>query len=389
MNSSTPAIVVVAFNRPRSLDRLLKSLGSAHYPETSIPLIISIDKAENNGDVLLMAESFDWPFGDKKVNYQEENLGLRKHILQCMGYAAEYGSMILLEDDLFVAPGFYKYTVQALDFVGNDPKIAGISLYNHQFNVHVGQNFSPLEDGFDNWYFQFASSWGQAWTKTQTEQFLEWYHTSPKINERQHIPQNVRQWSDKSWLKFHIAYLVEKDLFFLYPKISLSTNFSDAGTHIGNDTTTYQVPLMYDAEKKYHFSKVSRSLSVYDAFFENTNLGPLLDLIGDESTIDLYGYQKPNKRFFLSSAILDFKVVRSFGKSLRPLDANIMFGIEGEDFFLYDTSVIVQNNKTKNQTREIIYQIKHLSHKKAGYLYWHLTTTRLKGLLVKLRILRK
>ena len=53
----------------------------------------------------------------------------------------------------------------AMEFSVNKKYIGGISLYNHELNVHTKENFKALDDGYDNWYFQFASSWGQAWSK--------------------------------------------------------------------------------------------------------------------------------------------------------------------------------------------------------------------------------
>src|SRR5690606_36553957 len=95
----------------------------------------------------------------------------------------------------------------------------------------------------------------------------------------------------KSWLKYNIAYLIEKDFYFLYPKISLTTNFSDAGTHVGQDSTIYQVPLDYGREREYDFAKPKDSFSVYDAFYENVNLYKSIGIKQEELMVDLYGYR--------------------------------------------------------------------------------------------------
>ena len=188
------ALVIVAFNRPKSLSRILRSIGAASYPQRSVPLIISIDRGENNSDVLEIAENFNWPFGEKKVVYQEKNLGLRSHILKCGDFSNEYGSVIILEDDLFVSPNFYNFSRNALDFSNGRQYLGGISLYNHEFNVHAQENFKALDDGYDNWYFQFASSWGQAWSKEQWNEFKNWYSGNQVIDHLIEIPQNDRNW---------------------------------------------------------------------------------------------------------------------------------------------------------------------------------------------------
>ena len=42
----TPTLVVIAYNRPHSLRRLLHSLLQAHYPAGNVRLVISLDQAD-------------------------------------------------------------------------------------------------------------------------------------------------------------------------------------------------------------------------------------------------------------------------------------------------------------------------------------------------------
>lgn len=378
-------IVIVAYNRPRSLNRLLTSVSNAYYPDGSIDLIISIDKGANNQDVLDLAHKFNWQHGDKKVVYQEVNLGLRKHILKCGGLSLEYGAVIVLEDDLFVSPNFYLFTKQALQFSSGKESIGGISLYSHKLNVHTRDNFSPLEDGFDNWYFQFASSWGQAWTKEQWSGFMDWYHKNPDIDSNKDVPAYVRSWSPKSWLKYNIAYLIEKDYYFLYPKIALATNFSDAGTHVGNDSTIYQVPLDHGERREYRFSEINTGKAIYDAFFESKILGEVLGLNNDELLIDLYGYKKNYpRRYVLTSRIMDFKILKSYGKSLKPQEDNVLRNIEGTELFLYDTSVTEGNPHQVDTYRKATYNFKQIPLRTAKMVFKKLIFSKFRGISNKL-----
>lgn len=366
MNSSKPAIVIVAYNRPNSLIRLLSSLKKAYYPDNSIKLIISIDKAENNQDVLAVANDFFWEFGDKYVVYQEKNLGLRSHVLKCGDYTNEYGAIIMLEDDLYVSPNFYTYALQALDFSTDKLKIAGISLYNHQLNVHNNKNFKPIEDGYDNWFFQFASSWGQAWNKKQWDSFKTWYLDRPPIHSNTDIPSFVRGWSEKSWLKYFIAFLIIKDYYFIYPKISLTTNFSDTGTHVIEDNTVFQTPLLNAYDKKFVFSTLNESKAIYDAFYENSILAEHLDVPKKDLCVDLYGYKNIgdflSHRYILTSQNLNYKIIKQFGCSLKPVDANIIEQIDGDDLYLYDVTIKENNRFTADKSyRRLIYNFKFIT----------------------------
>ena len=339
---------MIAYNRERALKRLLFSLAGADYPEGSdVTLIISIDKSDNEG-VLETAREFDWEYGEKRIITHAERLGLKRHVLECGDHSEEYGSVILLEDDLFVAPDFYNYASAALDFTGADSRVGGVSLYNHLLNVHVREPFFAIEDGFDSYYMQLASSWGQAYTMEQWNGFAKWMENASEDSlTDMRIPENVRGWSESSWLKYNIAYLIERDMYFLYPRTSLTTNFMSEGEHSGGEDNDLQVPLGIFAKKEYRFGRPEGSSAIYDAFFENTCLKALIaerfSLPEQEICIDLYGCRSgqiskgtQGISFLLSPEPLPFKVLASYGRRLRPIDANIIFAAEGRDFFLYD-----------------------------------------------------
>ncbi|WFO17298.1 glycosyltransferase family protein [Cellulophaga baltica] len=371
MSKEITPIVIIAYNRPKSLSRILKSISQAKYNTEDIPLIISIDYSDKNKDVLQIANDFNWSYGEKIINYNPKNLGLRKHVLQCGDIALEYGSVILLEDDLYVSPNFYQFTEQSLAFCTDKANIGGISLYNHKYNVHKGVNFSPIEDGYDNWYFQFASSWGQAWTKDQWLNFREWYETKGILKAKDSIPDNVTSWSEKSWLKYFIVFLIEKNKYFLYPKIALSTNFSDTGTHAEYDSTSYQVPLLVAKDKKYNFSTIKESKGVYNSFYENINISKYLNIAETDLTVNLNDYKINTKtKFLLTTRQLDFKIISSFGRSLKPIEMNIINKIEGNEIFLYNLDETAINKFTDNKVKEIYYNLKIISFENVKTLFF-------------------
>src|SRR5690606_2699567 len=46
MTVNLPTVVVIGYNRPKSLGRLLRSLSKAHYPAGNVRLVISLDKSD-------------------------------------------------------------------------------------------------------------------------------------------------------------------------------------------------------------------------------------------------------------------------------------------------------------------------------------------------------
>ena len=76
------------------------------------PIVISID-ASDTEDVIQLVDAFRWEHGDKRVIQREVNLGLRRHAIACGNLTEEYGTVIVLEDDLYVSRNFYKYALHA------------------------------------------------------------------------------------------------------------------------------------------------------------------------------------------------------------------------------------------------------------------------------------
>lgn len=428
--SSNPAIVVAAYNRPASLLRLLKGLQKAHYPKHPVPLHISIDQSYAP-DVAQVAHDFDWPYGPKEVVIHREHLGLRTHLLQCGDLTARYGAIILLEDDLYVSPEFYRFARSAIRHYTPDPKIAGISLYHYECAESTQLPFRPLEDGNDFYFIQWPSSWGLVVTDVQWGDFRKWLgkqlnvgdeerarqpkgkaqsegNVQPKrkiqlkrlgkekatskgitskeksetegINEsktpnkatfknqgrtkgsiigkvptegpardqtqlKAWLPEFVQSWEIGSWKRLFVAYLRAKDLYFVYPRISLSTHFGEPGPH--TILKGFQQSPLLSQPKEWVWIDLAHSRAVYDAWFEifPENLKTLQpDLEPYNFTVDLYGMKEAavlNTDYVLTSRWVAAElqeqadqVPLKYSMELLPVVQNVISGLEGHDLFL-------------------------------------------------------
>ena len=362
-----PAIVAIGFNRPLALKRLLNTIAKANYPaDVSIPLVISIDKG-GSSEVLNIAQDFVWQQGEKTVIEQVENLGLRRHVISCGDLTEKYETVIILEDDLLVSPEFYHYTLEAINYYQNSSEIAGISLYAYDFNEYAEAKFVALEDGYDNYFIQTASSWGQVWTKQQWQGFKQWYDAESTItNSVKKYPQKLAEWPASSWKKYYIQYLIDSNKYYVYPRISLSTNSGDAGTNHGGGGN-FQVPLVLGT-KSYKFSNLAESLAKYDSHYEIEadclkRLNPQLPDLNFEC--DFYGTKKIaniDSEYLISikecSDTLD-----SFSLSLIPQELNIVYSLSGTCFSLGRTQDFKQA-KAANKITQLKYLHKNLGWKR-------------------------
>ncbi|UCJ14909.1 hypothetical protein K5Q02_13605 [Pseudomonas sp. MM211] len=357
MTAQLPTIVVIGYNRPKSLSRLLGSLIKARYPEGEVRLVISLDNS-GNPQPRQVAEAFDWPHGEKRIIAHPERLGLRQHVLSCGDLTEQYGDVIILEDDLFVSPFFYEYTWRALQAYADDAGVAGISLYSVQFNQTANLPFTPIDDGDSAVHFiQMAASWGQAWSRQHWQGFRQWLEShGTDISHIDGIPADIRGWPESSWLKLFTAYIISRDLYFVYPFRSLSTNFGDPGQHFNIASSRFQVPIQQQPID-YQFAKREDSVSVYDAFCELLpacvkRQNPVLEPY--DFTVNLYGCKTCKKGLQLTRT--EARGLHNFSLSMKPMELSILHNIEGEGLALIDSADIDGASLSRPKTEYDIYR---------------------------------
>ncbi len=336
------AIVTIAYNRPDSLLRLLNSLKKVDYEGHSVPLIISIDYSGDDS-VHKLAESFEWEFGEKRVIQHESNLGLKKHVLTCGDLVKEYDALIVLEDDLIVSPAMYSYTYRAVDKYKDNDNIAAISLYSKEWNESAWKPFVPAQTEYDTYFVQIAESWGQVWMRDSWNKFRAWYEqNSEPFSSACGVPKDVCEWDSKSWKKYHIRYCVDNNKYTVYPYRSLTTCMGEEGEHVKETNNRFQVSFIEGGCKKYSFAGFDDENTVkYDAYLERVckNLtDTCMDLYGQKSDYGSY-------RYVITPKNLHFKVIKTYGLSLRPHEENILLNMRGDYFVKYDLSVSSKNNK--------------------------------------------
>lgn len=346
------AIVVVAFNRPLALKRLLHSLSQAIYPTENIPLYICIDasKDANNQEVIQIAKAFSWKLGVKTVLKQPTPLGLKDHILICGDLVKEHEAVIVLEDDLYVSPHFYAYAQKAANFYTKEDKVAGISLFTYEYDESAFYPFEPLTDESDVHFIQVPSSWGQLWTATQWTNFRAWLLTQSDTSLL-NLPNYAKAWGDHSWKKYAMSYLINTKRYFVFPNTSFTVNFEEIGTN--STQTGLFLSKMQLSKSEPTFQTLEASKSLYDAYFELlpsclNQWNP--ELKEFDYAVDIKG-QKPldhlTEPFVLTSKKGKNPLV-TFATSFRPMEQNIALSLKGKGIALYNKDDLIDTTASNN-----------------------------------------
>ncbi len=349
------AIIAVAYNRTNSLSRLLNSLEKAYYDQETT-LIISIDKS-NTDIVERLADDYLWPHGEKVVDKHEKNLGLRPHMMSLGKWFDRFDAIVVLEDDIVVSPSFFYYTKQTVSKYYDNPMIAGISLYSIAYNGNTNIPFVPFKDEHDVYFMNYAISWGEVWMRNSWRCFYDWYLEHQDFPILPHLPHRICSWNKKSWLKYHSRYCIDENKYFVHPYVSLTTNYGDPGEHSnGMANTLYQVELQQGLKKHFELPEFGGNAVYYDGFFENKSIYKLFGMDEKDLCVDLNGEwnNRLNKRYWLTTEVKDFKIVKSFGLNYRPIEVNVIQNNSGQQIFLYDTQSTEKNPCCKNR-KTILY----------------------------------
>lgn len=334
------ALVVVGYNRLNSIARLLSSLSRAYY-DTDVPLVISID-ASGCQPLYDYVNEFNWEHGRKYVLIKEKRMGLRDHILSCGDLTQYFKAVVILEDDIFVSEYFYDYVQSAVNKYGDDSKVGGISLFRPKFDRNFPIEFE--QDGNDVFAYQTVESWGECWTENMWNGFREWYNDTPEHDfSTVDMPNFMKNWK-KAWSKFYMAYQIENNKYFIYPSVSYTTCFADAGVH-GGESSVGQVLL--STGKRHYTMPDFDTLSRYDIYGTNDKVYQWIGLNRKDLCVDFYDLHDKYDGFkylLTPYKIPSFKMIRAFALSLHPIELNVKYCIEGNGLFLYE---IEDSLKTK------------------------------------------
>lgn len=335
-----PAVVVIAYNRPHALARLLASLQDAMYSAGSqVPLVISIDRGEHGiaADVASIANAFAWRFGPKQVIEQPARLGLVEHFRACGRLSQRYDAVILLEDDLTVAPPFYRFASQTMACYGADERIAGVCLYGLWFNGYTREPFEPLADGSDVFFLRLPYTQGLAFTADQWRRFDAWWSAGHAVPSPALHPA-FQRFSADEWFPALASYTNAEQRYFCFPRVSLTLAWGDPGSHFDATTDWLQAPVQLRGGD-YRLLPLDDALAVYDAFFELLpdrlrSLAPHLPDV--EFDVDLNATKQPQNlehEFALTSRPAK-QALRSYGLRLRPPELNVVHGVTGNELSL-------------------------------------------------------
>lgn len=314
-------IVIAAYNRPDSLERLLRSLKpTANGVETD--LIISIDG--NDSKVIKVAQEYIWQFGRKELKINDTELGLKHHLLQCIQLGLNYDGIIVLEDDLWLSPVFTQYNGLLMSHLDELRKYSSFAFYHQHYYPSTGY-FRYYNEPFC-YSSPYPCSSGFMMLNDEVQNFMDWIKLGN--DENLIVPQFIRKWTH-SWKKTYAAYMLDNGKQVLYPPASVITNFGDAGVHHKESSNFFQSPLMGESCRTMILEQINR----YDVYFN-----PSVDVVKKwlphiehlDFDVDLTA-SKPLDEIHSENLISDRPCKmydKSWSTELKPMEKNLEYNLK-------------------------------------------------------------
>ncbi|BFI43079.1 hypothetical protein MPTK2_8g14800 [Marchantia polymorpha subsp. ruderalis] len=270
-NKMKISINIITQSRPRSLQRLLNSITTAHFLGDTIDFSFNMD-SKVDSETLNVVNNFVWPYGNKVVRRRIIQGGLIRAVSESWYPTSDDDYGLLLEDDIEVSPFFYMWLKYALLVYRYDPAVSlpelnAIALYTPRVVEVVKERpvwnateFFKYSHPNMPYLHQLPCSWGSLFFPQRWREFYKYmgmrYTADAKKNPVQ-IPRSRTNGWQASWKKFLIDVMYLRGYVTLYPNFpnqtSFSTNHLEPGAHINatdnvlkHKREDFEVPLIYE-----------------------------------------------------------------------------------------------------------------------------------------------
>lgn len=323
-------VVAIGFNRPKSLQRLLKSLERVEPAEICADLIVSLDGGGPD-ECLTIADNMQWHHGATNVVRHTTNLGLVAHVEWCTDLVRDYDGIIILEDDLSVSPWMLHYCNEAMKFYIDDPLVAQISLYGPSYNEFQRLPLGLASRAEDTFLARAPASWGQLYFRSAWQAYRRWSSEGRQGVENSRAPSQIKTWKH-SWKRPFFEYVSACEKTIVYPIVSLSTNHTEPGTNMLANTKVHEVDLEC-VQRSYCFTPTKAAH--YNEWFEpEPSNFPDACFDGIENlSIDLSGIIPMEELAgdWLLSLRPCRKPVKRFSALLKPLELNVRWQVQADE----------------------------------------------------------
>jgi len=271
-------VILFAYNRPNHIKRTIESLlKNKEVKETDLFIFSDAPKREEDKLKVEQVRKYLYTvnqFQSVTITEREVNYGLGKNIIDGVtGILANYGKVIVLEDDLIVSPYFLEYMNEGLELYENDDRVISIHGYVYPVKEKLPETFFLKGTDCLGW-----GTWKRGWNIFEPDgnlllkKILETDQTNSfDYNHAYPFTQMLKdqiEGKNNSWAVRWYASAFLNDKYTLYPGKSLvyHAGGDGSGTNTGYDS---QLDVSLSKEPiKLNKINVEQNISAYNSFMK-------------------------------------------------------------------------------------------------------------------------
>lgn len=248
---ATPAVLIIAFNRPVPTRKVFAAVREARPSK----LFIACDGARPNkpaeaalvAEVRSIVDLVDWPC-EVHVRFTDSNLGCAVGVSSAISWFLEKaGEGVILEDDCLPTPAFFRFCAAMLERYREDTRIGVVSGSKMAPSVDLGADF-----GFSRIFACWGwATWLRAWSGYQLhpsavmpgEPWERNLHRKTVRNLSRAVAEQKPGKAD-TWDYQCMLHMLRKDMLTVVPNNNLVLNigFDGSGTHFAGNIRPWWVP---------------------------------------------------------------------------------------------------------------------------------------------------
>jgi len=274
----TPAVLIIAFNRPSPVKEVFAAVRAARPAK----LFIACDGARPHklGEAALVAEVrslvdlVDWPC-EVHVRFPDSNLGCAVGVSSAISWFLEKaGEGIILEDDCLPTPAFFRFCATMLERYREDMRIGLVSGSKMAPSVDLGADY-----GFSRIFACWGwATWSRAWHGYQLhpsavvsgEPWQRNLHRKTVRNLSQAVSEQ-KPGQAHTWDYQCMLHMLRKDMLTVVPNHNLVLNigFDGSGTHFADNKRPWWVPRKsFDVRTAWVDAPLVRASGAFDREFQ-------------------------------------------------------------------------------------------------------------------------
>lgn len=226
-------IIVLTFNRPESLAKLLRSIEDVELDGDRASLEIWVDrdyKGRIHKPTLDFLKTYSWRGGPTRIHVQSAHAGIYGQWIDTWRPTADGREVaLILEDDISVSKYIYRWLKAVHGRYDSRSDFAGATLTSDELKSHDGSSNALKAPKTETAFmYKCIGTWGFSPSATVWKDFQDWYHRT-KITDPKFVPAvpgiEPTKWyenfvkegrEDTMWEQWFIYHAYKKKLFTVY-----------------------------------------------------------------------------------------------------------------------------------------------------------------------------